>query len=77
MASTPPERPWPLYRSNAGPSLPLPDFTWREIPQALVDGMVASGLLAPVQADGLPPRVAYWLITEVGRAAVDSGDGTA
>jgi hypothetical protein len=43
----------------------------------LVDGMVASGLLAPVQADGLPPRVAYWLITDAGRAAVATRSNTA
>ena len=70
MASTPATRPWPLYRFRSGPRLMRPDFTWLSVPQRQVDRLVEAGLLAPVQADGLPSRVAYWMVTDAGRAAV-------
>jgi hypothetical protein len=63
------ERPWPLYRTAAGPWLMRPDTSWRAVPIEDVARLVGAGLLEAVVSDGHPDRAAYWRITEAGRAA--------
>jgi hypothetical protein len=62
MAAHPPERPYVLYRTKAGPMLMRITQTWLAVPQAQVDRLVSWGLLVE--------QGPYWTITETGRAAV-------
>jgi len=64
MAAHPPERPYVLYRTKAGPMLMRLTQKWLHVPQAQVDRLVGWGLLVE--------QGSHWTITETGRRVVST-----
>lgn len=55
----------PIYRCGDGPHVMRPDGFWLKVPMTTIERLERAGLLSRVEVEGW---VAYWLVTDDGRA---------